>query len=164
MTFHFELGHHPNKKGDYSIFLLVFHKGQKKRIKTSVLIPDRYWDTEKERVRKSFPSSRQDNEELQRLMDKARTIERELNSQDRLTMLRFLDRFQDREQTYMLLSYSQHIRETLELGKQWGTAKKYGDTINKVTDYVHTLGVQDMDFRDITPVKNPLANLENFFL
>jgi hypothetical protein len=26
-----------------------------------------------------------------------------------------------------------------------------GDTINKVTDYVHTLGVQDMDFRDITP-------------
>ena len=66
-------------------------------------------------------------------------------------MLRFLDRFQDREQTYMLLSYSQHIRETLELGKQWGTYKKYGDSINKLTDYVQSLGVKDMDFRDITP-------------
>ena len=56
-------------------------------------------------------------------------------------MLRFLDSFQDREQTYMLLSYSQHIRETLELGKQWGTYKKYVDSINKLTDYVQSLGV-----------------------
>jgi Site-specific recombinase XerD len=151
MTFHFELGHHPNKQGDYSIFLLLFHKGQKKRIKTSILVPDRYWDPVKERVKKSFPSSRQDNEELQRLLDKARTTARELNSQDRLTMLRFLDRFQGREVSYMLLSYAQHAKEVLEQGKQWGTAKKYGDTINKTTEYVHSLGVKDMDFRDITP-------------
>lgn len=151
MTFHFELGHQPNKKGDYTIFLLVFHKGQKKRIKTSVLIPDRYWDPEKERVKKSFPTSRQDNEELQRLLDRARTAERELNSQGRLTVLRFLEKFQGKEQDYMLLSYALHTREMLEQGKQWGTAKKYGDTINKLTDYIHTLGVKDMDFRDVTP-------------
>lgn len=151
MTFHFELGHQPNKQGDYSIFLLLFHKGQKKRIKTSILIPDRYWDPVRERVKKSFPSSKQDNEELQRLLDKARTTARELNSQDRLTLLRFIDSFQGRDVSYMLLSYAQHAREVLEQGKQWGTAKKYGDTINKTTDYVHSLGVKDMDFRDITP-------------
>lgn len=151
MTFHLELGHHPNKKGEYSIFLLVFHKGQKKRIKTSVLIPDRYWDTEKERVRKTCPTSRQDNAELQRLMDKARTVERELTSQDRLTILRFMEKFQGKEQTYMLLSYALHTREVLEQGKKWGTAKKYGDTINKLTDYIHSLGVKDLDFIDITP-------------
>lgn len=151
MTFHFELGHQPNKKGDYTIFLLVFHKGQKKRIKTSVLIPDKYWDTVKERVKKSFPSSRQDNEELQRLLDKARTAERELSSQDRLTILRFIEKFQGKEQTYMLLSYAQHVKDVLEQGKQWGTFKKYGDTIRKLTDYIHSLGVKDLDFIDITP-------------
>lgn len=151
MTFHFELGHHPNKKGDYSIFLLVFHKGQKKRIKTSVLIPDRYWDTEKERVRKTCPTSRKDNQELQRLLDKARTAERELSTQDRLTILRFIEKFQGKEQTYMLLSYAQHVMDVLEQGKQWGTFKKYGDTIRKLTDYIHSLGVKDLDFIDITP-------------
>lgn len=151
MTFHFELGHQPNKKGDYTIFLLVFHKGQKKRIKTSVLIPDKYWDTVKERVKKSFPTSRQDNEELQRLLDKARTAERELNSQDRLTVLRFIEKFQGKEQTYMLLSYAQHIQEILVQGKQWGTFKKYGDTIRKLTEYIHSQGVKDLDFLDVTP-------------
>lgn len=151
MTFHFELCNHPNKKGDYSVFLLIFHKGQKKRIKTSILIPDRFWDPVKERVRKTCPSSRQDNQELQRLLDKARTTERQLLSQDRLTLLKFLECFQGNEQSYLLLSYAHHIKDVLEQGKQWGTAKKYGDSINKLTEYVHTLKVKDMDFRDITP-------------
>ena len=136
MTFHFELCNHPNKKGDYSVFLLIFHKGQKKRIKTSILIPDRFWDPVKERVRKTCPSSKQDNQELQRLLDKARTTERELLSQDRLTLLKFLDSFQGNEHTYMLISYAIHTREALEQSKQWGTAKKYGDSINKLTDYI----------------------------
>lgn len=151
MTFHFELGHHPNKQGNYTIFLLVFHKRERKRFKTSINIPDKYWNPEKERVKKTCPTSKQDNEELQRLLDKARTAERELNAQDKLTMLRFLERFQGREKTYTLLSYAQHTREVLSLSKQWGTYKKYGDTINKVTDYIHTLGVSDLDFIDITP-------------
>lgn len=151
MTFHYELGHQPNKKGDYTIFLLVFHKGQKKRIKTSVLIPAKYWDPGKERVKKSCPTSKQDNEELQRLMDKARTAERELNSQDRLTILRFIEKFQGKEKKYMLLSYAQHIKEVLAQGKQWGTFKKYGDTIRKLSEYIHSLGVKDLDFIDVTP-------------
>lgn len=151
MTFHFELAHHPNKQGDYTIFLLIFHKGQKKRIKTSILIPDKYWDPVKERVKKTCSTSKQDNEELQRLMDKARTTERELNSQDKLTLLRFLDIFNGKEKTYMLLSYALHFKEILAQGKQWGTCKKYGDTINKLTDYVNSLGVRDLDFADITP-------------
>lgn len=151
MTFHFEPAHQPNKQGNYTIFLLLFHKGQKKRLKTSITIPLKYWDKEKERVRKTCPTSRQDNEELQRLLDKARTTERELNSQDRLTVLKFLDLFQGKEQSYMLLTYAQHIKDVLKQGKQWGTLKKYGDTINKITDYVHSLGVKDMDFRDISP-------------
>lgn len=151
MTFHFESASHPNKQGNYTIYLSIFHQGERKRVKTSIAIPIKFWDATRERVKKTFPTARQENEELQRLMDKARTAERDLNSQDRLTMLRFLDRFQGKEQTYMLLSYSQHIRETFELAKKWGTYKKYGDTINKLSDYVHAEGVKDMDFRDVTP-------------
>lgn len=151
MTFHFESGSHPNKQGNYTIYLSIFHQGERKRVKTSIAIPIKFWDSTKERVKKTFPTARQENEELQRLMDKARTVERDLNFQDRLTMLRFLDRFQGKEQTYMLLSYSQHIRETFELAKKWGTYKKYGDSINKLSDYVHSQGVRDMDFRDVTP-------------
>lgn len=151
MTFHFELSRKPNRQGNYTIFLQVFHKGQRKRYKTSVVIQDKHWDAEKERVKKSCPSSKQDNEELQRLLDKARITERELKSQDSLTMLRFLDKFQGREQTFMLLSYAQHTKAILEQGKQWGTSKKYGDTINKLTEYVLSLGVNDIDFKDITP-------------
>ena len=104
-----------------------------------------------ERVKKTCPSSKKDNEELQRLLDKARSAARELNSQEKLTMLRFLDKFQGREQSYMLLSYAQHIRDVLAQGKQWGTFKKYGDTIRKLTDYIHSLGIKDLDFIDITP-------------
>ena len=148
MTFHLESGSHPNKSGDHTIYLSVNHQGERKRIKTTISVPIRFWDSTRERGKKTCPTSKQDNEELQRLMDKARTTERELAAQDRLTMLRFLDRFQDREQTYMLLSFSQHIRETLEQGKQWGTFKKYGDSINKLSDYVLSLGVKDMDFRE----------------
>ena len=62
-----------------------------------------------------------------------------------------MDRYKGTEQSYMLISYSQHIKESLEQAKQWGTAKKYGDSINKLTDYIRALGVRDMDFRDITP-------------
>lgn len=152
MTFHFELGNHPNKTGNYTIFISLFHKGERKRLKTSVTILPKYWDSDKERVKKSCPTSKQDNEELQRLLDKARTTERELLSQDNLTMLRFLDRFQGRELSFKLLSYGQHTREVLQQGKQWGTYKKYGDTINKLTDYIQTMGVSDVDFRDITPM------------
>ena len=65
-------------------------------------------------------------------------------------MLRLLEKFKGKEQTFMLLSYAQHTRAILEQGKQWGTSKKYGDTINKLTDYVLTLGVNDIDFKDIT--------------
>ena len=151
MTFHLESGSHPNKSGNHTIYLSINHQGERKRIKTTISVPIRFWDSTRERVKKTCPSSKQDNEELQRLMDKARTTERELAAQDRLTMLRFLDRFKDREQTYMLLSFSQHIRETLEQGKQWGTFKKYGDSINKLSDYVHSLGVKDTDFRDVSP-------------
>jgi len=151
MTFHFELGHHPNKSGSYTIFLLVFHKGERKRLKTTISIPCKYWNAEKERVKKTSPTAKQDNAELQRLIDKARTIQRELNSQDMLTLLRFLHKFQGKEQSYMLLTYMQHTRELLKIGKQWGLFKKYGDTLNKLTDHIHSLGVNDLDFRDITP-------------
>ena len=71
MTFHLESGSHPNKSGNYTIFLSINHQGERKRIKTSISIPIKFWDSTKERV----------------------------------TMLHFLDRCQDREQTYMLLSY-----------------------------------------------------------
>ena len=71
MTFHLESGSHPNKSGNYTIFLSINHQGERKIIKTSISIPIKFWDSTKERV----------------------------------TMLHFLDRFQDREQTYMLLSY-----------------------------------------------------------
>lgn len=151
MTFHFETGSHPNSTGNHTIYLSVNHSGERKRIKTSISIPIKYWDSDKERVKKAYPSSKQDNEELQRLLDKARTIERELLSQNKLTLLRFMDRYKGTEQSYMLISYSQHIKESLEQAKQWGTAKKYGDSINKLTDYIRSLGVRDMDFRDITP-------------
>ena len=133
MTFHFELAHQTNKTGDTTIFLLVFHKGQKKRIKTTILIQDKYWDPEKERVKKTCPTSKQDNEELQRLLDKARTTERELLSQDNLTLLRFIDRFQGREQSYMLLSYAQHIKDVLAQGKQWGTYDSSGINVPPVS-------------------------------
>lgn len=151
MTFHFESGSHPNKQGNHTIFLSIFHQGERKRVKTSISIPIKYWDSSKERVKKSCPTAKQDNEELQRLMDRARTAERELSSQDRLTMLKFLDRFQGKEQTFKLLSYALHTLDLLEQGKQWGTYKKYSNSITKLTDYIQTLGVQDMDFRDITP-------------
>lgn len=151
MTFHFVPGNHPNKSGDYTIFLSVYHKGERKRIKTSITIPIKYWDAEKERVKKTYSTSKKDNEELKRLLDKAITAERELNSQDKLTLLKFLDRFQNREQKYMLLSYAKHSRDILEQSKRWGTSKKYGDTINKLTNYIQTLGVKDLDFRDLTP-------------
>ena len=88
MTFHLESGSHPNKSGNYTIFLSINHQGERKRIKTSTSIPIKFWDSIKERVKKTCTTARRDNEELQRLMDKVRTIERELNSQDRLTMLR----------------------------------------------------------------------------
>ncbi len=67
MTFHLESGSHPNKQGNYTIFLSINHQGERKRIKTSI-IPIKFWDT-----------------------------------------------------------------------------------INKLSDYVQSLGVKDMDFRDITP-------------
>ena len=137
--------------GNYTIYLSIFHQGERKRVKTSVNVPIKCWDSEKERVRKTCPTAKQDNGELQRLMDKARTTERELTAQDKLTMLRFLERFKGNEQSYMLLTYAQHSRDLLEQGKQWGTSKRYGDSINKLTDYVHSLGVKDMDFRDISP-------------
>jgi len=124
MTFHFESASHPNKAGDYPIFLSLYHQGERKRIKTSVNVPIKYWDTEKERVKKSCPSYKQDNDELQRLIDRARAVDRELNAQDRLTMLRFIERFQGKEHSYMLLSYAQHSKDVLASGKQWGTYKK----------------------------------------
>ena len=136
MTYHFELGHHPTKTGDYTIFLLVYQKGERKRIKTTITVPIKYWDTDKERVKKSCPTSKEDNKELQDLLVKAKAVERELNSQGKLTMMRFLDGFQGKEQSYMLITYAKHIRETMVLGKQWGTYKKYGDTINKLTNYI----------------------------
>ncbi len=151
MTFHFESGSHPNKQGNYTIYLSINHSGERKRIKTSICIPIKCWDSSRERVRKTCPTSKQDNEELQRLLDRARTVERELTAQDRLTMLKFLDRFRGIEQSYKFLSYAQHTKDVLEQGKQWGTYKKYNDTIRKLTDHIQALGVQDMDFRDITP-------------
>lgn len=151
MTFHFESASHPNKQGNHTIYLSIFHQGERKRIKTSISIPIKFWDVGKERVKKTCPTAKQDNGELQRLIDKARMIERELAAQDRLTMLQFFDKFQGKEQTYKLLSYAQHVKDVLEQGKQWGTYKKYRDSINKLTYYIHTLGVRDMDFRDITP-------------
>ena len=150
MTFHFESGSHPNKQGNHTIYLSIFHSGERKRVKTSVSVPIKFWDATRERVRKTCPTAKDDNGELQRLMDRARTTERELASQDRLTMLRFLDCLQGREQEYKLLSYAQHVREVMAQGKQWGTFKKYGDSIRKLTEYVQGLGVRDMDFRDIT--------------
>lgn len=151
MTFHLQAGSHPNKTGDYTIYLSITQSGERKRIKTSINVPIKCWDAEKERIKKTHPTYKEDNEELQRILDRARTISRELDSQDKLTMLRFLDRFSGKEQSFTLLSYSQHIKDILSIGKQWGTYKKYGDTINKLSDYIHTLGVSDMDFRDISP-------------
>lgn len=151
MTFHFESASHPNKQGCHTIYLSVFHQGERKRVKTSISVPIKFWDSTRERIKKTCLTAKQDNEELQRLMDRARSTERELNSQDRLTMLRFFDRFLGKEQEFKLLSYAQHTQDILAQGKQWGTYKKYGDTINKVTGYVQSLGVKDMDFRDVTP-------------
>ena len=53
MTFHLESGSHPNKSGNYTIFLSINHQGERKRIKTSISIPIKFWDSTKERVKKT---------------------------------------------------------------------------------------------------------------
>ena len=69
MTFHLESGSHPNKSGNHTIYLSINHQGERKRIKTTISVPIKFWDSTRERVKKTCPSSKQDNEELQRLME-----------------------------------------------------------------------------------------------
>ena len=145
ITFNFELKKKPNRKGKYAVVLRITEDRQHKRTNTGVelsRISD--WNSTRQEVKTTAEYSDQLNKQLQEIIENAKTVYRELKSEGIATSSSVMRKTVSESQKKGLLDFCRERIRELENGRQFGTAKKYGDTINKLETFLNNHKQQDL--------------------
>lgn len=154
MKIYFNLHHHLNKNDEKNIMLIISNKGKRKHINTSISINERYWNDEKNYVRKTHPDFQNIDNQLNILKNKYQIIENQ--------------GIKDKNENQSLIFFIQSFIEKIQIDKKFGSAKKYISIINHLIEYERVknvkLSINDIriefleDFESYLKVKGTTAN------
>lgn len=145
ISFNFELNKRPNKRGKYAVVLRITEDRQHKRSNTGVEISRTAdWNSTRQEVKTTAEYSDQLNKQLQEIMENAKAAYRELKSEGTATSSSVMRKAVSDSQKKGLLDFCHERIHELDNSRQFGTAKKYGDTVNKLESFLQTRKQNDL--------------------
>lgn len=150
-TFNFEVNAKANKQGFFVVFIRITQNRKNKRVKTSIALRRLAdWNKEKQCVRQSEPNAKAWNTQLEREMEAAKKIYRDLNAEGLATSRNIVSRIKDEGAKPTLLAYTERLRGQMLVGGQVGNWKKYGTFVNLLKGYFAEKKVEDIIFKEVT--------------
>lgn len=152
-TFNLELNTKANKQGFFVVFIRVTQERKKKRVRTSIALRRQSdWNKEKQCVRQSEPNAKAWNMQLERELEAAKAIYRDLNAEGLATTRNIVSRIKDEGAKPTLLAYTKRVRSQMLARGEVGNAKKYGTFEKLLEGYLtHKQIVEDITFKEVTP-------------
>lgn len=153
ISFNFEINKRPNKKGKYAIILRITEDRKHKRSTTNVevsRISD--WDIKKQVVKNTAEYSAKLNSELHEILEHAQDAYRELKSDGIATCSSVLRKTVAEAQKHPLIDFCQERVAELENARSFGTSKKYGDTVNKIRNYLESRNELDLLVNEVDSI------------
>lgn len=163
-TFRFELNARPNTHKKYAVYLRVTVAGQRKLIKTLVEVdkPSHFnakckgenW------IRKNVLDSQSLNEELARVLEKAKDTYRDLDDDGNVTSHSVAAKMNNERQSSSFLEYARERTQMIYDTGEINTWKKYVTALNKLDDFKKKQRMLDIRFEDLTV--SFITKFENF--
>ncbi len=152
-TFNFEVNNKPNKQGLFVVFIRITQDRKNKRVRSTIALRRLAdWNKEKQCVRASEPNAKAWNLQLEREMEAAKKVFRDLNAEGLATSRNIVSRIKDEGAKPTLLAYTERVRGQMLASGQIGNWKKYGTFVNLLAAYLTSKSkVEDITFKEVTP-------------
>ena len=138
-TYNFELNSKPSKKGTFVVLLRITENKRHKRIRTNVeLDAVKYWNPNKQEVRKSEPNYKVLNEALKKIKDEAMSAEEKLLDYDKgVTSQNVVATMKAGRRVFSFIEFVEdYAQRTMEAG-EYRTYTKYITFLNKLKFFIN---------------------------
>ena len=147
-TFTLELQKKPTSAGLYPIFIRITKERKHRRIKTSIALKSlKDWNPKSHQIRTSEAHSKAWNEQLEKELEEAKNTYRD-NKEASLNSL--AKSIKDKEHSDSFLEYAKNKIQEASASQSIGTHKHYKTTIQKLEEYLASMGMKDVCFNEIT--------------
>lgn len=150
-TFNLEVNNKANKQGQFVVFIRVTQNRKIKRVRTTIALRRLAdWNKEKKCIRASEPNAKAWNAQLERELEAAKQVFRDLNAEGLATTRNIVSRIKDDGAKPTLLAYTERVRAQMLASGQVGNWKKYGTFLNQLEEYLTNKGkVEDITFKEV---------------
>lgn len=139
VSINFELKSTPTKRGTHVVMLRITENQHHKRCCTDVEVPRKAdWDQKRQMVRSTAPYADRLNADLAEIKRKAIEIYRAQKDEGMVSGASIIRELQRTSEQHTLLDFCRERVAELESLRQFGNAKKYGDTVNKLTAFAES--------------------------
>lgn len=146
-TFTLELHKKPTSAGLYPIFIRITKERKHKRVKTSIALKRLSdWNPKSHHIRSSEPHHKAWNEQLEIELEEAKNTYRE-NKDASLNAL--AKSIKDKEHSDSFLEFANTKIEEASANQTIGTYKHYKTTIQKLQEYLTSIGLKDICFNEV---------------
>jgi len=151
VTFSKELNHRPNRKGLFVVFLRITQNRKIKRVKSSVAIRQRDWNSNKQEVRSSNPDHKILNERLNCELEKLKAAFLDLTATGEVSADSIIQKANAVDVSSSFLEYVKKRTDEIFNAGQYRNYKKYNGFYNKLVLFQTKRGkVVDVTFKDVT--------------
>ena len=146
-TFTLELQKKPTSAGLYPIFIRITKERKHKRIKTSIALKRLSdWNPKSHKIRTSEPHSEAWNDQLDIELEDAKNTYRD-NKEASLNSL--AKSIKNKEHSDSFLVFAKDKIQEASANQSIGTYRHYKTTIQKLEEYLASMGVKDVCFNEI---------------
>lgn len=151
VTFSKELNHRPNRQGLFVVFLRITQNRKIKRVKSSVAIRQRDWNSNKQEVRSSNPDHKILNERLNCELEKFKAAYWGLTTTGEVSTDSIIQKANAVDVSSSFLEYVKKRTDEIFNAGQYRNYKKYNGFYNKLVLFQTKRGkVVDVTFKDVT--------------
>jgi len=135
-----------NDRNEMPIYLRIIYNRKTRYVSTGIRVEEKHWNDSREEVRKSHPSEKVYNEELQKLRLKAESIGFELERAGRLSAVSITEELKGKAPVDFVAFTEAYIERLIENGSI-RLAKQTNVILNKVKDFTES---ESVEFNEIT--------------
>jgi len=134
-----------NKRNEIPVYLRITYNRKIRYVNTGIKIEEKYWNSNREEVRKSHPASKVYNEELRKLKLKAHKIGFELDRRKRISAKNISDQLKGKNPTDFVKYTRKYIKELTQAGSI-RLSKQTNVILNKIISFNNS---DSLEFSDI---------------
>lgn len=154
----------------FPIYLRITEEGKHYRFKSTILLSKKSdWDSQRQKIRYTEPNRDKWQEELDKLVERAMDIYRELEKEGTASPDKIIEELtHGNRKGSSFLEYAERLREECRKNGQLSSMNKYNQVCRKFTSYMNSRGrnpysvtFKEMDYEFISDFVSYLSSLDN---